>query len=266
VANAAIGPIDFDHFAVAGWSRDALNHRWAAEIGASFLVRGLTAGISANIMTMGNGVKFEVMEPREVEIEDFLVRFLERHGEGFHHITFVVPDVGHAARVTEERGYQLMGSRTDFLAEVFLHPRQALGVVIQYVEPRDYSGVPRPADWPVGASPASLDHTTVVVPSLVAARALYVDLLGGTPTAEADDGDGRRFDVAWRSPGTVRVVEPAPGSPLHDWLGDRPGGVHHIALGVDDPATVSGAHATGDGAWVVEPVDNHGVRLHLRAR
>jgi catechol 2,3-dioxygenase-like lactoylglutathione lyase family enzyme len=255
---------DFDHLALAAPDRSELNRRYAGDLGARFVTNGATAGLYATIVRFSNGVRLEAIEPYGVEQDDFLVRFLARHGPGFHHITFVVPSVDAAAAESEARGYRILGSRTEHLTEVFLHPKEALGVVVQYVEPRDYSGATEPPGFPTGSTCANLDHVSLVVGSLDEARRLFVDLLSGQDTALEHAEAARWVDVSWRTPGTLRLLEPAAASPLSTWLGDRSGAVHHLAFTVDDPDAVPDAEPVGEGLWTVAPDRNLGVRLHLR--
>jgi methylmalonyl-CoA/ethylmalonyl-CoA epimerase len=256
----------FDHLAVAAADKTDLVGRYAGDLGARFVVEGGTAGLQATIVRFGNGVKLEAIEPDESAGEDFLARFLSRHGAGVHHVTFVVGDVRAAADETEAAGLRLMGSRTDFLQEVFVHPKDASGIVVQYIEPRQYRGEP-PDDYPRPERDSDLEHVTLVVASLDAATGLFVDLLGGRVAARAATGDEHRsVDVSWPGPGTIRLVEPDPSSELRGWLGDRPGAVHHLALCVDHPGEVPGARMVAPERWEVDPSDNFGVGLCLRPR
>ncbi|MGE0880775.1 MAG: VOC family protein [Acidimicrobiia bacterium] len=266
--------VDFDHVAVANHSRAVLDDRYAGFFGGTFVSSGRTAGLYASIVKFANGVKVETIEPHDVEHDDFLERFLKRSGPGFHHLTLVLSDrnVQGAADATEAAGYRLMGSRTTFLNEVFVHPKDAHGIVVQYIEPRDYSFSKEPADFPRNDRRADLTHIALVVQSLDRARAFFVDLLGAQeiPVCSDDRSDlpGRCLDISWNNPGTVRLVEPPVGDVLHTWLGDRPGAVHHFAITLDDPGALPGARhrLDGSGVWEVAPEDNWGVRLLLRQR
>jgi methylmalonyl-CoA/ethylmalonyl-CoA epimerase len=260
-----IGGVELDHLAVAASRRSDLERRYAGDLGATYVVSGQTAGLYATIVRFANGVKLELIEPCGVEDDDFLVRFLARHGPGLHHITFVVPSVDEAAAVTEAQGYRLLGSRTAHLTEVFLHPKQALGVVVQYIEARRYQG-DAPATFPSGPPAADFHHGALVVASLDEATRLFVDLLGGRAAPLSAGPRSRWVDVTWAGPATLRLLEPEDGSPLRGWLGDRPGAAHHLALGLDEPQAVPGAKPLGEGLWEVDPPDNFGLRLRLRAR
>jgi catechol 2,3-dioxygenase-like lactoylglutathione lyase family enzyme len=87
------------------------------------------------------GGDLEILEPRGGD--GFVHRFLAARGAGIHHVTFKVPSLDEACERAEARGYTIVG-RDDSdptWMEAFLHPRQALGIVVQFAEER----VRRPA-------------------------------------------------------------------------------------------------------------------------
>ena len=59
----------------------------------------------------------------------------ERDG-GAHHITLQTPDIRAAKRRLEEKGIPCFGFREygDFWKEIFIHPRDAFGVLIQIAQ------------------------------------------------------------------------------------------------------------------------------------
>ena len=67
-----------------------------------------------------------------------VARFLERNGEGVHHVGFEVPDIVAALRHLGDGGAQLIdeaprrGSRGAQIA--FVHPKAAFGTLIELVE------------------------------------------------------------------------------------------------------------------------------------
>ena len=78
-------------------------------------------------------------------------------------------------------------------------------------------------------------------------------------------------DLAWPGPGRIRLIE-ARSTALREWVGTRPGRLHHLAFTLADPASVPGAEplsrvddgADGtDGVFEVAPERNRGVRLRL---
>ena len=77
-----------------------------------------------------DGSRLELIAP--LSRESFLQRFLDKRGEGLHHVTYKVADVEVAAGRAENLGYRISGlHRHPSWSEVFLHPSQTHGVVIQ---------------------------------------------------------------------------------------------------------------------------------------
>lgn len=100
--------------------------------------------------TFADGSVIEILEPAGPD--GFLHRFLAAHGRGVHHVTFEVPDLALVCRRAEIHGYDIVGrdESDPSWKEAFLHPKQALGIVVQLVE--SASGPPRdpPASLPTG--------------------------------------------------------------------------------------------------------------------
>lgn len=100
------------------------------------------------------GGSIEVLEPRGVS--GFLHRFLAERGPGIHHVTFTVPRLDEVCARAEAQGYGIVG-RDDsdpFWKEAFLHPKQALGIVVQFAEPGPSPGGPPSMAPPPGISGA----------------------------------------------------------------------------------------------------------------
>jgi methylmalonyl-CoA/ethylmalonyl-CoA epimerase len=81
------------------------------------------------------GGRIEVIEP-EGPPGGFLQRFIDARGPGVHHITFKVPDIYKAADSARAHGYTVVGFNDAFEGwkEMFLHPREAQGVVVQLAQ------------------------------------------------------------------------------------------------------------------------------------
>jgi hypothetical protein len=84
-------------------------------------------------MFEGGGV-IEILEP--MGDHGFLHRFLGERGPGVHHVTFKVPSLDEVSARAERAGYDVVGrDDTDpCWKEAFLHPKQALGIVVQFAE------------------------------------------------------------------------------------------------------------------------------------
>ena len=82
----------------------------------------------------GGGVQWGVLLEPTGE-DSFLDRFLSERGPGFHHVTFEVESVDTATKAMQEFGYKPFGGRVaEKYKEVYLHPRDSGGVLIQFYE------------------------------------------------------------------------------------------------------------------------------------
>lgn len=81
----------------------------------------------------GGGAQWELLEPYDEN--SYLVKFLKEGGSALHHVTFQVESVEQATRAMEEFGYKPFGRRdAEKYKEVYLHPRDSGGVLIQFYE------------------------------------------------------------------------------------------------------------------------------------
>ena len=168
-----------------------------------------------------NDARIEVIYPNGAD--GFLHRFLARGGPRVHHVTFKVPSLDAMLGRATAMGYAIVSSdRSDpHWQEAFLHPKQALGIVIQLVEQHDG---PDDSDWP-NASPRS-DAARVIGPRLVAptaeaARRQWGELMGGSETRSGDT-----LVFAWpESPLALRIdvdASAAPGPRCIEVSAERP--------------------------------------------
>lgn len=139
-----------------------------------------------------NGARLEVLEP--LGRDGFLHRFLAARGPGIHHVTFKVPDLRQACERAAARGYSIVGYRDDNPAwkEAFLHPKQAMGIVVQLAESAPRGGPsslppwtppPAPADPP---PPAEVLGLRLCARSRERARAQWEELLQGQGDVASD--------------------------------------------------------------------------------
>jgi len=133
-----------------------------------------------------NGGYLELMEPTG---DGFLDRFLSKHGEGPHHLTWMVPDLEGCVAAARALGFTVVGE--DYSAaswqEAFVAPHPATGCVIQLAR--------SDREYPTGEELAS-----------AAARAACDEL----------PATGRSVDVDW----WLRVTE-VPAGPVTQWGGVR---------------------------------------------
>ena len=265
-----IAGTDLDHVALAVERHALAWPRYAGELGARWCSSGEGMGFAPAQVSFEGGMRVEILAPARVAENDFLRRFLDGNGPGPHHLTFKVADLRGALAEVRDAGYQPVAvdvSSDPYWLEAFLHPRDALGIVIQLAQasgPPWQTATPEgyPAAPPMGT--ATLVHVAHCARDLRAALALFGGLLGGREVRRGRDRGSRWIDLRWPGPGRLRLVEPdGPDSPLAAWLGDRTGRLHHLAFSCRDPSSLRGADARRDGIWEVPPEANFGTRLLL---
>ena len=127
----------FDHVSMAVADLDAATPLLAL-LGAKYFDGGL--GPRGDFRWVqyalpGSGT-LELIAPVDTDPDNFINRFIRERGEGLHHLTFKVFDIGEAARHAAELGFTVTGfddSMADW-KEAFIHPKSASGVLIQLAE------------------------------------------------------------------------------------------------------------------------------------
>ena len=86
--------------------------------------------------------KIELLE--STDPEGPIGKFLEKRGEGIHHIAFAVNNIEEHLKHAEEQGIRLIDSKPRRGAEgleiAFLHPKSTSGVLMEYCEDRKMQG------------------------------------------------------------------------------------------------------------------------------
>src|SRR5438874_1682361 len=124
---------DLDHVAVAVERWPDAWGRLVGELGGRWMSGGRGPGFAPSQLGYANGMRVEVLQPHDVEHNDFLRRFLDRDGPGPHHFTFKLPDIHAALDATQRAGYHPVNVDLSdpTWQEAFLHPKEACGVVVQ---------------------------------------------------------------------------------------------------------------------------------------
>ncbi|MFI5398977.1 MAG: methylmalonyl-CoA epimerase [Candidatus Binatia bacterium] len=94
-------------------------------------------GVKAALLTIGNS-EIELLEP--INPNGGVAKFLERRGEGLHHICFETEDVAAELAATKAKGIDLIDQfpRKGLAGMIcFLHPRANHGVLVEYAQPTD---------------------------------------------------------------------------------------------------------------------------------
>ncbi|MDQ7841584.1 MAG: methylmalonyl Co-A mutase-associated GTPase MeaB [bacterium] len=135
---AASGSVRVDHIGVAVRSITEAARFYREALG---LRGGPSEQLPAQGVTMvffaAGGTRIELLEP--LTSEGPIARFLERRGEGVHHVALVVPDVALALEGARAAGFEPVDATPRPGAHgtrvVFLHPKGTHGVLVELVEP-----------------------------------------------------------------------------------------------------------------------------------
>ena len=123
-----------DHVAVALHSIKPAVRLYRDALGGEYLMGGDAAETWRWVQfRWSGGGKVELLEPKG---DGFLARFLEKRGEGLHHVTFKTDDIEAAIAQVEGRGYQLVDVdlSNPGWKEAFLRPSGAHGTLIQIAQ------------------------------------------------------------------------------------------------------------------------------------
>lgn len=127
-----------DHICLAVRDADRACRLFIDVMGGSFVGGGdnPALGVRAVQIKMGR-IKVELLQP--LEPGGYLDRYIDKHGEGFHHITMYVDDVAATDAALNEAGYGTVDLSTDRYdwKETFLRPSSAFGALIQLSTPSD---------------------------------------------------------------------------------------------------------------------------------
>jgi methylmalonyl-CoA/ethylmalonyl-CoA epimerase len=213
---------DLDHVAIATTDIEATLGTLVGELGGTVFAGGDGYGFRWVQVRLGDGtdgMTVEVLVVWKPEVNDFLARFVSRHGPRQHHLTFKVKDIAATLQRVRQAGFQPVGVdlRDPHWKEAFLQPREAHGTVVQLAEVHpDHPGtaemvaaadagavIGEPTWWPAppprATERATLRRVVMATPSLPAAVSFFAGLLDGQVVTE-DDG---AVELAW--PGSARV-------------------------------------------------------------
>jgi methylmalonyl-CoA/ethylmalonyl-CoA epimerase len=143
----AEGPIGkLDHIGIAVKSVAEARRFFEDALGARFLYEHENPDAGFKIAEFDlNGLTLELLEP--LGTESFLHAFLEKHGEGLHHLTLDVPESKAQIAKLKEQGIKVVNER-EFgpdSYEGFISPRSSHGVLIQIGS--GYPTLARAAEW-----------------------------------------------------------------------------------------------------------------------
>jgi methylmalonyl-CoA epimerase len=128
-----------DHVAVVVRSLDATLafYRDVLGLAPARVVDFPAEGVRIAFLPAGGpgGGEIELLEV--IDSSSGVARFLERRGEGLHHLCLEVPDIDRALDELRAAGVAMLDERPRRTAEgrgVFIHPRAASGVLLELVQ------------------------------------------------------------------------------------------------------------------------------------
>ena len=129
--------LNLDHVAIAVWNLDAAVAGYRGRYGVEPLWREVveSQGVEEAMIPVG-GSFVQLLQPLDPDTP--VGRFLDRRGEGLHHVAFAVPDIEVALDHLRAEGARLidetprLGGRGARIA--FVHPADLAGTLIELVE------------------------------------------------------------------------------------------------------------------------------------
>lgn len=126
-----------DHIAVAVRDVDVTMKNYVDVLGAELIARGtgMMAGTRADAAYLKLGDSVVVLDGA-VDPDGFLAKFVEKRGEGLHHLGVLVDDLDAFVAEAEKKGLRIPHRETfgDLRREVLMSPKDFGGVVLQVME------------------------------------------------------------------------------------------------------------------------------------
>ncbi len=191
-------------------------------------------GVHAALLPMRDG-EIELLEP--ADRAGGVSRFLERRGEGLHHLCFETPDIASALTQAKTAGLPLIdqAARPGLAGMIaFLHPKANRGVLVELAQPLTPPTHPEPVPTGIGAVGIGTVH--VAVKDLAAAAQTFARNFEARAGRVQDATRlGARGIVV--SIGTSRVMllsSSDTASPVARFLADRGEGLFGVCISVKD--------------------------------
>lgn len=239
-------------------------------------------GVKAALLSLGD-CEIELLEP--IDSQGGVARFLERRGEGVHHVSFETDDVRAELAGLRERNVELIDqeARPGLAGMVgFVHPRAHRGVLVELAEPVGHGddGDPTAASEKGHASRLKrLDHLTAAVRDVEeAARAWECSLRLKPERLVEPAGTNARLARLPIGDAVLELVQPLSSDhELATFMEERGEGLFSLSVEVDDLEAVvadlrrRGVQVSdtepsvpeGTRAVVINRESAHGVRIEL---
>ena len=123
-----------DHVAFAVRDKQRAANYLTNVLGAKEVFDMEWGGFRFTTFLMGSGSMLELVY--SADPDNFVNRFIEKRGEGIHHLTFKVRDIEEMVEHLRSRGLNPFDINTsnELWKECYIHPREGLGTLIQFAE------------------------------------------------------------------------------------------------------------------------------------
>lgn len=124
-----------DHVAIAVRDLAAAAHLFVDVLGATFIAGGDDERLGIRtLQVLLPGAKIELMTP--IRDDSYLQAFIDKHGEGFHHMTTFFEDLGALIPQLDDAGFTTIDTSYEdpSWSETFLRPKAAFGALFQMVQ------------------------------------------------------------------------------------------------------------------------------------
>ena len=128
---------ELDHVAIAVANLRAAKSLYCGVLGFVHLDYETVAEQGVHVLALGLGtLRVELLEP--IDHNSPVHRFIQKKGEGLHHLCFRVPDIRAALKRLTEEGFTLVNPEPRIGAGghliAFVHPKSTHGVLMELVE------------------------------------------------------------------------------------------------------------------------------------
>ena len=129
-----VGALNHIGIAVANLAESMRQYSELFDSPSGPIVEDADRGIRATFIEQGE-THIELLQP--LRADSVIGRFIERHGEGVHHMAFTVADVDAKVEALQALGIPIIdGPRPGLRGRIaFLHPSTTHGVLIELVKP-----------------------------------------------------------------------------------------------------------------------------------
>ncbi len=135
-----------EHIGIAVKDLDAANKIYKAVLGAEHYKTEAveSEGVSTSFFKIGES-KIELLAATNPESP--ISKFIEKRGEGFHHMAFYVDDINAEIQRLQKEGFRLLNEYpkpgADNKLVAFMHPKDASGVLVELCQESPSPALPK---------------------------------------------------------------------------------------------------------------------------